>query len=119
MPDDADSFIRHADSVLGMARRLAPFGVAIYKHEYLTPTFGSWLIVAGAPDRRLQFSWDGREFIFTISQATAGDSRQPLGWQHLRTISLRYEQAVNEMERVLHVTFAVKTASHEDSSAKS
>lgn len=108
MSNDTDSFIQHADSVLGMARRLAPFGVAIYKCEYLTLTFGSWLVVAGTRHRRLQFSWDGREFSFTISQ-TAGDSRQPLGWQHLRTINLGCEQAVTEMERVLHDTFAVTT----------
>ena len=110
MPDDADSFIQHADSVLSMARRLAPFGVAIYKYEYLTLTFGSWIVVAGTRHRRLQFTWDEREFVFSISQATAGNSRQPLGWRHLRSISLRYEQAVAEMERVLHETFAVTTA---------
>jgi hypothetical protein len=104
--EDANSFIQHTETVLGMARRLVPTGVAIYKHEHLTLTFGSWLVVAGTRHRRLQFSWDGRDGAFVISRSTAGDSREPLGWQHVRTIHLRCEDAMAEMERVLRETFA-------------
>jgi hypothetical protein len=110
MSEDADTFIQHADAVLGMARRVSALGVAIYKHEYLTLAFGSWVLVAGTRHHRLQFTWDGRDFAFTISRASAGDSRQPLAWQHVRTVSLQKSEAIAEMERVLHESFATGRA---------
>ena len=105
MSEDSDSFVAHADRVLAMARRLAASGIAVYKYEHLTLTFGSWLVVAGTRHRRMQFTWDGREILLVVSQASSGDSRQPLTWHHVRSLNLRDSEAVSEMERLLRVAF--------------
>jgi hypothetical protein len=102
MTTEAPNFILHSEKFLGLARRLSEFGVSFYGHDYSAR--GAWSVVAGTERDRFQFRWQGRELQFTISKGIISESGRD--WQMIRTLNLRYPEAVSAMEIFLHETFA-------------
>ena len=89
MSTDATSAIEHLKRVTALAERLAARGIAIYEHSYHMLAFGSWTIVAGRRNRRVKFSWDGRDEFLEIQVAEHDSSAMPARWSHIRTEQIK------------------------------
>ena len=64
--ETANFFARLED----MERRLSRCSVIFAAKEYFAEAFGSWRIVAGTKDRRIDFSYDGNDSYLMYSDAS-------------------------------------------------
>jgi hypothetical protein len=65
----------------GLAQRLLERGRAVFDVRYDGLAFGSWVLTAGTPKRRVRVTWDGREPALRIEVAEFGDSRSRPAWR--------------------------------------
>src|SRR4029434_8142626 len=80
--NDASASIAHFDSLLRILKYLESHKISLYEHQYHPQTFGSFVLVLGHAHERVQFSWDGREFILWISFGTFPTKNASASWTH-------------------------------------
>ena len=85
---DASTSIAHFDSVLRILKDLESHKIALYEHQYQPQVFGGFVLVLGHTHDRVRFSWDGREFILSISFGTFPNKNASAAWTHDADISL-------------------------------
>lgn len=107
MSDAAES-IRHFESLLGILKDLESHKIALYEHQYHPQAFGSFVLVLGHAHERVKFSWDGREFILSISFGTFKNKNAPAAWTHDADVSLPnghglFEEIASNAEQMLAI----------------
>lgn len=100
--------IAHLESLTGILRQLEPQKIALYEHQYHPQAFGSFVLVLGHAHERVKFSWDGREFILSISFGTFPNKNGSASWTHDADISLPkgnglYEEIASNATRMLAI----------------
>ena len=85
---DADSAIEHLKRVASLADSLKKMGAAIYEHHLDCLCFGSWTISAGRRKDCFEFSWDGRDFVLSVSRSSDISGGRPQTWLPLENHKL-------------------------------
>jgi hypothetical protein len=93
---DSSAAIAHFDNLLRILRALESVGIALYEHQYNPQAFGSFVLVLGRPHQRAKFSWDGREFILSMSIADVPNKNANALWIHDADFSLPNGQGLYE-----------------------
>ena len=65
----------------GLAERLLARGRSIFDVRYDGLAFGSWVLTAGTPKRRVRVTWDGREATLRVEAAEFGDPQSRPAWR--------------------------------------
>jgi hypothetical protein len=105
---DSSTAIAHFDSLLRILRDLGSEGIALYEHQYNPQAFGSFVLVLGRPHQRAKFSWDGREFILSMSIADVPNKNANASWVHDADFSLPnghglYEEIASQTSSTLAI----------------
>jgi hypothetical protein len=93
---DSSTAIAHLESLLRILRDLNSEGIALYEHQYHPQAFGSFVLVLGRPHQRAKFTWDGREFILSMSIADFPNKNANALWTHDANFSLPNGQGLYE-----------------------
>jgi hypothetical protein len=80
--------IHHLESVAEMLRELGDEAIELFEHNYHPQAFGSFELVVGRGHERLKFTWDGRDFILSVSFASSRNKEAPTPWIHDAYFSL-------------------------------
>jgi hypothetical protein len=80
--------ISHLERLLRVLKNLQPRGISLYEHQYHPVAFGSFVAVLGHARKRVKFSWDGREFMLSVSFANFPTKNARANWIHHADISL-------------------------------
>ncbi|PYP18622.1 MAG: hypothetical protein DMD54_04765 [Gemmatimonadetes bacterium] len=104
--DDSEEALKHLRRVVSLAERLRLHSIAVYTHQYNYLAFGSWSLVAGNRHRRVQLTWDGKEFVLSCAASEFGGSSAPASWRPLESKHLEGADA-EEIARAA-VDFAVR-----------
>lgn len=105
---DSSTAIAHLDRLLRILRDLESEGIALYEHQYHPQAFGSFVLVLGRPHQRAKFSWDGREFILSMSIADFPNKNANAPWVHDADFSLPnglglYEEIASQTSSTLAI----------------
>ncbi|MDH4260118.1 MAG: hypothetical protein OEW16_07415 [Gammaproteobacteria bacterium] len=93
---DSSAAIAHLENLLRILRHLESEGIALYEHQYHPQAFGSFVLVLGRPHQRAKFTWDGREFILSMSIADFPNKSANVPWTHDADFSLPNGQGLYE-----------------------
>ena len=80
--------IHHLESVAGILRELGNEAIELFEHNYHPQVFGSFELVVGRGHERLKFTWDGQDFILSVSFASSRNKNAPAPWIHDADFSL-------------------------------
>ena len=73
--------------LLGMADlagRAESIGLTIFEFDYSERFFGSWKLVLGSVEQRLQFVWEGKEFYLTCASSIFSEIDDAPSWEHIQ-----------------------------------
>lgn len=93
---DSSSVVAHLESLLRILGHLESEGITLYEHQYHPQAFGSFVLVLGRSHRRAKFTWDGREFILSMSIAEFPNGNAKAPWAHDADFSLPNGQGLYE-----------------------
>jgi len=79
--DDSEEALKHLRGVVSLAERLRAHSIAVYAYQYHYLAFGSWSLVAGNRHRRVQITWDGKEFLLSCAASEFRGSSAPGSWR--------------------------------------
>src|SRR3954468_15173345 len=81
--------IAHVESLLWLLKELEPQGIELYEHQYHPQSFGSFVLVIGRGHLRAKYTWDGKEFVLSVSCASFPNKNAAnVPWTHDANISV-------------------------------
>jgi hypothetical protein len=100
---DPAAGVTHLRQLHEFATRIAAAGFAVYEHHWDVTDSVDWIVVAGQPQQRFEFSWDSHRHVLDISTSTDEPESHVQDW---RPISQRAAEdsaaAFEEAEKFLH-----------------
>jgi len=97
--------IAQIDRLLWLLKELEPRGIELYECQYLPHAFGSFVVVLMRKREYLRLTWDGKDFLLSVSVAARDPSGGLSPWVHDADISLPegaglYEEMASEAENI-------------------
>ena len=81
MAEDVTGSAAFLAEAASLASRLLERGRSVLDLRYDGLAFGSWVVTAGTPKRRVLVTWDGREGELIVQAAEFSDSRARPAWR--------------------------------------
>jgi hypothetical protein len=79
---------KHLRALADVLDELSEKGAKLVEHHYHPQAFGSFEFVLARGHDRLQFSWDGRDFVLSLSLAKVQNDNEIPQWVHYASFSL-------------------------------
>src|SRR5687768_7583966 len=105
MDDRRQDIVEFDNRLAQMQKRLASRGIVIRKKDYAPEAFGSWHIVAGTEEKKLDFTYDGKDsyLMYRDAAVVPKDDRD---FQHKRFRTWEGEDPLAYVEEVLTREFS-------------
>ena len=86
MTDEVESTGNGFKMLVDLADVVAANGLTVYRCRYDFLSFGSWVLEAGTPHRRLQIVLDGTESLLRVSSARVMNVTSPPLWEEQEVV---------------------------------
>ena len=67
-----------------LAGRVESIGLTVFEFDYSERIFGSWKLILGSAEQRLQFAWEGKEFYLACASSSFSKIDDAPSWEHIQ-----------------------------------